>query len=356
MSRCARGFTSVFCLLGVFLALAGPARANPASLYQGSWHGVDCTVTLNELGNTVSGTIALPDQGKSFNFTGSITQDTMVMTVPGDPPYTFQRIFEKSKEYWQLVPGGGVMFFRYINAGGGSGLPGAGGGSGLPGSGGLPGGGVMPGNNRFKPDPATTTYSGFWDGYPISIDINWDNFAGQGPVEGTILINAGRVPFTGSNPRKGYMELNISGVNGVYRLNKTGKGDNLKWEGSFGNTSMIFGKSINIGVPNPGGGMPGNQINPGGGPLWLIACEAERTRSVAELRARTWRARGFSGTGMVHLTEFTSLGGKDQNYWLVYPVSGTKAYTKSQLSRVKSHYREAYGIKADQSGRRETFE
>ncbi|MDF1814115.1 MAG: hypothetical protein P1V20_18060 [Verrucomicrobiales bacterium] len=333
--------------------MAGPARANPASLYQGSWHGVDCTVTLNELGNTVSGTIALPDQGKSFNFTGSINQDTMVMTVPGDPPYTFQRIFEKSKEYWQLVPGGGAMFFRYINAGGGSGLPGSGlPGSGLPGAGGAVPGGVMPGG-RYKPDPATTTYSGFWDGYPISIDIHWDNFAGQGPVEGTILLNARRVPFTGSNPSKGYMELNVSGVPGMFRLNKTGKGDNLTWEGGEGSSTMVFGKSINPGFPNPG---VGNQINPNGGPLWLIAAEAERTRTVAEQRAQVWRARGFSGTGIVHLTEYSSLGGKDQNYWLVYPVSGTKAYTRSQLGRIKAHYKEAYGIKADQSGRRETFE
>lgn len=307
-------------------------------LYQGSWHNVPCSVTINWTNfsgpGPVDGEIFISGD-KSYRFTGNAPVDgKMEITVPGDPVYRFDRTIANGKSTWTLMPGGGVVFSR--NAGG-SGLPGGGGGSGLP------GGGMAP----HKPDPKTTVSSGSWGGQPISITINWDNYKGQGPVSGSLLFNGSSYPFAGSNPRKGYMEISIEGVNGVYQLNKNGTGSSAVWSGSLNGTFLSFSRSASV----PGGG--GGGMPPAGGD-WLIACEASRDRATAEKSVLAWRNRGFAGALVVHKTEYRSLDG-DQDWWIACPGKGSYAAMKALLPRVKNHYPTGYGIKADQSSKRETF-
>lgn len=319
-------------------------------LYQGSWNGVPCSVTINwdnhsGLGN-VNGEIFISGD-KAYTFNGSNSAPGQLeLTVPGDPVYRFARTTANGKTIWSRVPDGGVTFSRTT---GGSGLPGAGGGgSGLPGSGGgsgLPGGGM----GIVKPDPKTTTSTGTWGGSQISVTINWDNYAGQGPVTGQIQYNGNAYPFSGSNPRKGYMQITVDGVNGVYQLNKSGTGRSSVWSGSLNGTLLSFSQSGGT-APGAGGLPPGGGIAGG----WAIAAEASRDKATADRKASAWRARGFSGACVVHKSQYRSMDG-DQNWWITCPGVGSYQAMKNLLPSVKRSYSEAYGIKADQSSRRETF-
>lgn len=329
--------------LFLFLVSSTAMAGSKTSLYQGTWHGTPCTVTINwanygGLGN-VSGDIFISGD-KSYLFKGSSPVPGRIeLFVPGDPIYKFDRSKAGGKVSWTLVPGGEVSFSRND---GGSGLPGGG----MPGGGsGLPGG-------VAKPDPKITTSNGTWGGAPMKITIHWDNYAGQGPVNGNIAYNGLSYSFAGSNPRRKYMEITIDGVNGVYLLNKAGAGESAVWSGSLNGTLMSFSRTGAIAPGGGGGGVPGNQP---GAATWLIACEADRDKATAEQNATVWRQRGFGGTRVVHKSEYKSLNG-DQDWWIACPGSGSKAAMRQLLQRVLVHYPSAYGIKADQSARRETFE
>ncbi len=322
--------------------------------YSGTWLGQNCNVTLNfsTASDHVDGTITIA--GTPYNVAGSVNGSNITIGVAGDPPFTFARLIERSKEYWQNEDGS-ISFFRYLDGGGS--LPGTAAGGSLPGTGAIPGGG-MP-SARPKPDPQTTNYAGFWANEPVSVTIHWDNFAGQGPVEGTIVYRGNPIAFTGDNPRRGYMELTIPG-SGLYTLNKSGSGEGVEWTGRSGETVLTFGRTLGEGNSRPpGGGLPGGTTYPtpsaDSGGFWIIACEAVRDQSAAQNLANTWRSRGFPDAGILHLSEYRSLGGNDQNYWVVYPVAGSKEQVQSQLSRVKRFYSGAYGVKADQNARRLTL-
>jgi hypothetical protein len=311
-------------------------------LYQGSWNGEACAVTINWSNHgglsAVTGQIFIQSSGKSFQFTGQTTSPgRLEMTVPGDPVYRFDRQVANGKTTWALVPGGNVLFSRSNNAGGGSGLPGSG--SGLPGGGG-----------GIKPDLRTTTATGSWGVNPISITINWDNYAGQGPVSGKILFKGTNYSFTGTNPSKGYMEIIIDNVTGTYPLNKSGKGASAIWSGSLNGTPLSFGPSSVVG----GGGNSNPNPLPGVS-LWVIACEAARDRPSAEKRVAVWKARGYSGACVIHKTQYNSMTG-DKNWWIACPGTGSKGAMQALLPGVKAHFPSSYGIKADQSFKRETFE
>jgi len=89
----------------------------------------------------------------------------------------------------------------------------------------------------------TETYSGFFQGSPCTVTINWANYSGQDAVDGKIVTNSGVIlTFFGSNPRSGYMEIEIQGRQ--HQLNKTKSGNNISWGGQ----NLSFSRS-NSGAP-----------------------------------------------------------------------------------------------------------
>lgn len=92
-----------------------------------------------------------------------------------------------------------------------------------------------------------------------------------------------------------------------------------------------------------------------GGTKWVIACEAEGSARTANAAVERWRAKGFSA-GSLWIPDYSSLSGA--KLWLVHvgPFEySQKAEAQRMLGEVKKHYKDAYGIKIDNSGKRETF-
>ena len=88
---------------------------------------------------------------------------------------------------------------------------------------------------------------------------------------------------------------------------------------------------------------------------WVIACEAEGSRNDAQAAADRWASRGFS-SGILWIPDYSSLSGA--KLWLTYVGPwdySDQSSVRSTLSRVSQYYRDAYGIKIDQSGKRETI-
>lgn len=88
---------------------------------------------------------------------------------------------------------------------------------------------------------------------------------------------------------------------------------------------------------------------------WIIAAEAVDSRSAAQRASDQWKARGF-GSDILWIPDYSSLSGA--RLWLAYigPWNyADRSAVRAVLSRVKKQYPEAYAIKLDQSGRRETF-
>lgn len=111
--------------------------------------------------------------------------------------------------------------------------------------------------------------------------------------------------------------------------------------------------------PTPSTGPPSSSdpaarpVAPRGDTQWVIACEAENNEAGAKRAAGRWAARGFP-SGILWIPAYTSLSGA--KLWLVYvgPFED-RTSGKDMLPRVRKFYQGAYGIKVDQSGRRETF-
>jgi hypothetical protein len=90
--------------------------------------------------------------------------------------------------------------------------------------------------------------------------------------------------------------------------------------------------------------------------VWVIAVGAFDDKSEAEAMAARMRAKGF-GSNVLWIPSYSSLSGVQQ--WLTY--TGALAYAERDeaekyLRRVRDHVPDAYGIKLDQSGTRETIE
>lgn len=99
--------------------------------------------------------------------------------------------------------------------------------------------------------------------------------------------------------------------------------------------------------------MPSRNIRPSS--QWVIACEAEESERLARQKANRWQSRGFSA-GVLWIPDYSSLSGA--KLWLTYVGPwdySDKSAVKSTLSRVTPYFRNAYGIKIDQSGKRETI-
>jgi hypothetical protein len=91
--------------------------------------------------------------------------------------------------------------------------------------------------------------------------------------------------------------------------------------------------------------------------FWVIACQAEESRADAESHAKKWRSRGLPAE-VIWVPDYPSLSGV--NLWLVcigpYDYPDGKGLAKQVLhDQVLPYYKDAYGVKLDQSKKRETF-
>ena len=106
---------------------------------------------------------------------------------------------------------------------------------------------------------------------------------------------------------------------------------------------------------NPSSGRERQAVPLQNGTKWVIACEAEATEKAANAAADQWRTRGFS-SGTFWIPDYSSLSGA--KLWLVFVGwydGSQKDEARVTLKEVKRFYPKAYGIKVDNSGRRETF-
>ena len=106
---------------------------------------------------------------------------------------------------------------------------------------------------------------------------------------------------------------------------------------------------------NPSSGPKGQALPLQNGMKWVIACEAEAAEKTANAAADQWRTRGFS-SGTLWIPDYSSLSGA--KLWLVFVGwydGSQKEEARAMLKEVKRFYPKAYGIKVDNSGRRETF-
>lgn len=114
-------------------------------------------------------------------------------------------------------------------------------------------------------DSRVFSYSGTWGGSPVVVQMNWTDYSGLSTVTGTINYQGSAVPFTGSNSRKGVLDLSFPSIPANYRLQKLDTGVMTTWSGNFGNTVLSFSRSSlappNItggtGLPGTGSGLPG---------------------------------------------------------------------------------------------------
>lgn len=88
---------------------------------------------------------------------------------------------------------------------------------------------------------------------------------------------------------------------------------------------------------------------------WVIAAEAVDSRTAAQRASDQWKSRGFN-SDILWIPDYLSLSGA--KLWLAYIGPWNyedRSTVRAVLSRVKRQYPEAYAIKLDQSGKRETF-
>jgi len=91
-------------------------------------------------------------------------------------------------------------------------------------------------------------------------------------------------------------------------------------------------------------------------PQWVIACEALASKADAERAAVQWRSRGFQAD-LLWIPDYASLSGA--KLWLVYVGPwdyGDRDSVRSSLPVVQRLFPDAYAIKLDQSGSRETIQ
>ena len=107
-----------------------------------------------------------------------------------------------------------------------------------------------------------------------------------------------------------------------------------------------------VNTGNPGGQNPIGQGAPSDG-TWVIACEAEQSKSDAINAASRWRKRNFDAD-ILWIPNYNTLSGA--KLWLVFV--GPFAWDEKDLVRkvltknVRSYYKDAYGIRLDSNGKR----
>lgn len=135
-------------------------------------------------------------------------------------------------------------------------------------------------------------------------------------------------------------------------LLKERDGNKVSWVGQ----QLSFTDSASEPIDKTTSAPPSNRKAPTHDAVWVIACEASSSRQEAEKYADAWSRRGFS-SGTVWIPDYSSLSGAKMYLTYVgwYDYASKKDQAIAELRRVKRYYPEAYGIKLDQSGRREQF-
>jgi len=77
----------------------------------------------------------------------------------------------------------------------------------------------------------TKNYSGSYNGVACTVEMNWHNWSGLGPVDGQIkLANGTTISFSGSNNQSGVLELKANGKS--LRLVRSDSGKKASWLGN----------------------------------------------------------------------------------------------------------------------------
>lgn len=204
----------------------------------------------------------------------------------------------------------------------------------------------------------TMTYSGSYKGQECSVQVNWHNWTGLGPVDGHINLPDGTtIPFSGNNSRKGVLEIEAAGES--VTLVKERDGNTVSWIGKELSFSDAPGSKPSITPKTSATGANDERSNPkvaSHKAVWVIACQASSSRQEAEKYVDVWAKRGFT-SGSLWIPDYSSLSGAKMYLTYVgwYDYASQKDEAMAELQRVKRHYPKAYGIKLDQSGRREQF-
>lgn len=130
----------------------------------------------------------------------------------------------------------------------------------------------------FAQQRATKSYSGTYNGAACTVQMTWHNWAGWGPVDGRIrLANGTTIPFAGSNPRAGVLDLTANGT--PIRLVRKGAGQGSSWQ----SPTLSFTESAPTPTPSPSPS-PTPALAPAGGEETLV----DRTYT------GTWKGKPFT--------------------------------------------------------------
>tara|TARA_R110000850_G_scaffold109649_14_gene222722 strand:+ start:297 stop:1376 length:1080 start_codon:yes stop_codon:yes gene_type:complete len=235
-----------------------------------------------------------------------------------------------------------------------------------------------PGQNQgFRKD-----YIGTWKGENFTAYLNFVPDSDPDVLymaDGGLMMGGIAYPLSAWQPRADYFELSIETDPENHKMSKEVNSGRTSWVGrwvSMTENSAGGGVAGTIpGLPNPPTGrpqtIPPTHVSPmpipprqqpapnppaAGNAVWVIACEAQASQSGAEADAAEWKNRGFQAD-ILWIPDYSSLSGAQM--WLtyvgIYDYQTGKTQGISDLNQVRRHYPDAFGIKLDQSGRRETF-
>lgn len=202
------------------------------------------------------------------------------------------------------------------------------------------------------------SYTGTWRGKDCTARITWT--PGNDPDtmwtgEGQLIVEGDTVlSITGWQPRVDYIEFGINPdpTNENYKATKEIHRGTTSWVGRFLSLTETSGAN-----DRPPSSRHSSSNRPAAGDaVWVIACQTDSSRQEAEKYADVWAKRGFT-SGTLWIPDYSSLSGAKMYLTYVgwYDYASQKDQAMADLRRVKRYYPEAYGIKLDQSGRREQF-
>lgn len=249
------------------------------------------------------------------------------------------------------------------------------------------GGAVMP-RPANNPSPARgfrKDYVGSWRGDAVTAYLNFVPDSDPDVLytaDGGIIKNGVAYSISAWQPRADYIELEIDTDGENHKLSKEVHSGRNSWVGRWVSLTENAAAAGIGGIRPPAAPslpkpptlptLPATPTMPNppttvspmpvpappavGNAIWVIACEAQSSKASAEADAAAWRNRGFQ-SGVLWIPDYSSLSGA--NLWLThvgrYDYRTGKAQGMADLKRVRQFYPDAYGIKVDQSGRRETF-
>ena len=346
-----RGLTSFLCMLVLLLLLATGSSSfakTTAMTYSGSYKGQECSVQVNwhnwsGLG-PVDGHINLPD-GTTIPFSGNNSRKGVLEIEAAGESVTLVKERDGNAVSWI---GKQLNFSDSVASGNPPGTPKA----------------------SVEKEIVKKSYTGTWRGKDCTAKITWTPGDDPGTLwtgEGQLVVEGDMVlAITGWQPRADYIEFFIAPdpTKENYKATKQILGRSISWVGRFlslTETSAV-NADRNAGLPpRSSATLPASQSShsklPGESTaIWVIACQTDSSRQGAEKYANEWTKRGFT-SGSLWIPDYSSLSGAKMYLTYVgwYDYGSQKDEAKAELRRVKRYYPKAYGIKLDQSGRREQF-